>query len=72
MTLGKDMIVGRKEHIQYVTDSKSYSADYTCSLTERNLALNDLYYGPKVTKSFMKFMIVRKLSNKFEHSLSRN
>ena len=72
MALGKDMIVGRAEHVQYLTDSKSCSDDYTCSLTEQDKALNDLYYGPKVRKSFMKFMIVKKLANKFEHSVSRN
>ena len=46
------MIVDRKDrmHVQYLTLSKSYSDDCTCSLTEQNIALilNDLYDGLKI------------------------
>ena len=48
MTLSCNMTVDRKDHVQYLTVSKSYSDDCTCSLTEQNLALNNLYYGPKI------------------------
>ena len=41
-------IVDRKDHIQYPTVSKSYSDDCTCSLTEQNIALNNLYYGSMI------------------------
>ena len=34
--------------------SKSYSDDCTCSLTEQNLALNDLYYGQNLLFKKMK------------------
>ena len=35
-------IVDTKEHVQYLTVSKSYSDNCTCSLTEQNIAINDL------------------------------
>ena len=35
----------RRDHIQYQTVSKSYSDDCTCSLTEQNATLKNLYYG---------------------------
>ena len=44
MTFRCDVIVDRKDHVQNLTVSKSYSDDCTCSLTEHNTALNDLYY----------------------------
>ena len=34
------MIVDRKDHVQYLTVSKSYSDECTCSLTEQNIAFN--------------------------------
>ena len=37
--------VDRRDHVQYLTVSKSYSDDCTCSLTEQNITLNILYYG---------------------------
>ena len=49
-----DMTVDRKDHVQYLTVSKSYSDNCTCSLTEQNLALNNLYYGPKILFKKMK------------------
>ena len=38
-------IVDRKDHVQYLTVSKSYSDNCTCSLTEQNTTLKNLYYG---------------------------
>ena len=35
-------IVIRKDHVQYLTVSKSYSDNCTCSLTEQNTALKNL------------------------------
>ena len=40
LTLSCNTIVDRKDHIQYLTVSKSYSDNYTCSLTEQNIAIN--------------------------------
>ena len=48
------MIVGRKDHVQYLTVSKSYSDDCTCSLTEQNILLNNLHYGSKILFKKMK------------------
>ena len=56
MTLSCNMIVDRKGHVQYLTVSQSYSDDCTCSLTEQNIALNDLYYGLKILFKKMKNM----------------
>ena len=36
------------DHVQYLTVSKNYSDDYICSLSEQNIALNDLYQGPMI------------------------
>ena len=38
-------IVDRRYHIQNLTVSKSYSDNCTCSLTEQNTTLKNLYYG---------------------------
>ena len=38
-------IVDRRDHVQYLTVSKSYSDNCTCSLTEQNTTLKNLYYG---------------------------
>ena len=32
-------IVDRRDHVQYLTVPKSYSDNYTCSLTEQNTTL---------------------------------
>ena len=48
MTLSCDMFVGRKDHVQYLTVSNSYSCDCTYTLPEQIIALNDLYCGPKI------------------------
>ena len=39
------LLVDRKDHLQYLTASKSYSDDCTCSLTEQNITLNNLHHG---------------------------
>ena len=33
------MVVDRRDHVQYLTVSKSYSDNRTCSLTEQNTTL---------------------------------
>ena len=40
-------IVDRRDHVQYltVTVSRSYSDDCTCSLSEQDTTLMNLYYG---------------------------
>ena len=40
------MIVDRRDHVQYLTVSKSYSDNCTCYLTEQNTTLKNLYFGP--------------------------
>ena len=46
-------IVDRKDHVQYLTVSKGYSDDCTCSLTEHNIALNEIYYSTIYNALFM-------------------
>ena len=41
MIISCTTIVDRRDHVQYLTVSKSYSD----SLTEQNTTLKDLYYG---------------------------
>ena len=48
MILSCNMIVDRKDNVQYLIVSKNYSDDCICSLSEQNIALNDLYYGPMI------------------------
>ena len=45
MILSCYMNVDRRNHIQYLTVTKSYSDDSTYSLTEQNTIFNSLYYG---------------------------
>ena len=40
-----NMVVDRRDHVKYLTVSKSYSDNCTCSLTEHNTTLTNLYYG---------------------------
>ena len=40
-----NMVVDRRDHVQYLTVSKSYSDNCTCSLTEQYTTLTNLYYG---------------------------
>ena len=45
MIFSCNTIVDRGDHVQYLTVSKSYSDNCTCSLTEHNTTLKKLYYG---------------------------
>ena len=47
MIISCNTIVDRRDHVQYLTVSKSYSGNCTCSLTEQNTTLENLYYGLK-------------------------
>ena len=38
-------IVDRRDHVQYLTVSKSFSDNCAYSLTEQNTTLKNLYYG---------------------------
>ena len=40
MIISCNTIVDRRDHVQYLTVSKSYSDNCTCSLTEQNTTLN--------------------------------
>ena len=44
MIINCNTIVDRRDHVQYLTVSKSYSDNCTCSLTEQNTTLKTLYY----------------------------
>ena len=45
MIISCNMVVDRRDNVQYLTVSKSYSDNCTCSLTEQNITLTNLYYG---------------------------
>ena len=45
MIIRRNTIVDRRDHVQYLTVSKSDSNNCTCSLTEQNTTLMNLYYG---------------------------
>ena len=53
------MVVDRRDHVQYLTVSKSYSDNCTCSLTEQSITLTSLYYGLK--KNVKQNMILKLL-----------
>ena len=42
MIISCNTIVDRRDHVQYLTVSKSYSDNCTCSLTEQNITLKKL------------------------------
>ena len=42
MIISCNMIVDRRDHVQYLTASKSYSDNCTCFLTEKNTTLKNL------------------------------
>ena len=44
MIISCNTIVDRRDHVQYLTVSKSYSDNCTCSITEQNTTLKNLYY----------------------------
>ena len=45
MIVSYNMVVDRRDHVQYLTVLKSYSDNSTYSLTEQNISLTNLYYG---------------------------
>ena len=45
MIISCNTVVDRRDHVQYLTVSKSYSDNITCSLTGQNTILKNLYYG---------------------------
>ena len=46
MINSRNTIVDRRDHVQYLTVSKSYPDNCTCSLTEQNATLTqNLFYG---------------------------
>ena len=45
MIISCNTIVDRRDHVQYLTVSKSYLDNCTCSLTEQNTTYYNLYYG---------------------------
>ena len=45
MLISCNAIVNRGDHVQYLTVSKGYSDNCTCSLIEQNTTLKNLYYG---------------------------
>ena len=47
MKISYNIVVDRRDHVQYLTVSKSYSDNCTCSLTEQSISitLTSLYYG---------------------------
>ena len=42
MIISCNTIVDRRDHVQYLTVSKSYSDNCTCSLTEQNTTLKKI------------------------------
>ena len=44
MIISHKIVVIRRDHVQYLTVSKSYSDNCTCSLTEQNITLTNLYF----------------------------
>ena len=44
MIINYNMVVIRRDQVQYLTVSKSYLDNCTCSLTEQNITLTNLYY----------------------------
>ena len=53
MIISCNTIVDRRDHVQYLTVSKSYSDNCTYSLTEQNTTLKNLYYGDTNVKQNM-------------------
>ena len=45
MIISCSTIVDRRDHVHYLTVSKRFSDNCTCSLTEQNTTLKNLYYG---------------------------
>ena len=55
-------IVNRGDHVQYLTVSKSYSDNCTCSLTGQNATLKNLHYGLIQLRRFIKVVSLRWIS----------
>ena len=53
------MIVDRRDHVQYLTVSKSYSDNCTCSLTEQNTTLKNLWSDINVKQKCFKKLAIR-------------
>ena len=45
MIISCNTVVDKRDHVQYLTELKSYSDNCASSLTEKNTALKNLYYG---------------------------
>ena len=45
MIISFNTIVDKRDNVQYLTVSKRYSDNCTCSLTEQNTTLKNLNYG---------------------------
>ena len=45
MIISRNTIVDSRDHVQYLTVSKRYSDNCTCSLIEQNATLKNLFYG---------------------------
>ena len=45
MIISFNTIADRRDHVQYLTVSKSYSDNCTGSLTKQNTTFKNLYYG---------------------------
>ena len=58
MIISCNKIVDKRDHVQYLTVSKSYSDNCTCSLTEQNTTLKNLCYGPLTRRRKTKFPTV--------------
>ena len=54
MIISCNTIVDRRDHVQYLTVSKSYSDNCTCSQTEQNTTLKSLMQRYKLDKRHRK------------------
>ena len=59
MIISCNMIVDRRDHVQYLTVSKSYSDNCTCSLTEQNTTLKNLWSDINVKQKCFKKLAIR-------------
>ena len=53
MIISCNTIVDRNDHVQYLTVSKSYSDNCTCSLTEQNTTLKNVLWSDTNVKQNM-------------------
>ena len=51
MIISCNTIVDRRDHVQYLTVSKSYSDNCTCSLTEQNSTFNSQVHNLQKLKN---------------------